>query len=43
MTGQSRLPIQNSHASQHNLTWSKSERVIARKAFDAALKRELTR
>ena len=30
-----------SYANQSGLTWSRSEKAIARKAFDAALKREL--
>jgi hypothetical protein len=32
---------QNGHAHQHDLTWSRSEKAIVRKAFDAALGREL--
>jgi hypothetical protein len=32
---------QNGHAPQHDLTWSRSEKAIVRKAFDAALGREL--
>jgi hypothetical protein len=41
MTGESRFPIQSSNHSQRDLTWSRSEKIVARKAFDAALKREL--
>ncbi len=41
MTSQSRLTNQNGNANQRELTWSRSEKAIARKAFDAALKREL--
>ena len=32
---------QNGGANQCDLTWSRSEKIIARTAFDAALKREL--
>ena len=35
------LATQNGHTNQGDLTWSPSEKVLARKAFDAALKREL--
>ena len=31
----------NSHSTPHELRWSKSERAIARKAFERALKQEL--
>jgi len=41
MTNPSSSPIQNGYANQHDFTWSRSEKAIARKAFDAALKREL--
>ena len=41
MTSPSSSPIQNGYANQHDLTWSRSEKAIARKAFDAALTREL--
>src|SRR5438445_3838587 len=41
MTSPSSSPIQNGYANQHDLTWSRLEKAIARKAFDAALKREL--
>ena len=41
MTSPSSSPIQNRYANQHDVTWSRSEKAIARKAFDAALKREL--
>jgi hypothetical protein len=41
MTSSSSSPITSDYASRHDLTWSKSEKAIARKAFDAALKREL--
>ena len=41
MTSPSSSPIQNGYANQRSLTWSKSEKAIARKVFDAALKREL--
>jgi hypothetical protein len=33
--------IQDSYPHQNEPTWSRSEKIIARKAFDAALKREL--
>jgi hypothetical protein len=33
--------IQERHPHQNEPTWSRSEKIIARKAFDAALKREL--
>ena len=35
------LPIQSDYANRHNLMWSRSEKAVARKAFDTALKREL--
>ncbi len=41
MSSPSSSPIQNGDANQCDLMWSRSEKVIARKAFDAALKREL--
>jgi hypothetical protein len=41
MTNLSSPATQNGHANQHDLTWSRSEKAIARKAFDAALGREL--
>jgi hypothetical protein len=41
MTSQSRSAIPNSYANRHDLTWSRSEKAAARKAFDAALKRKL--
>ena len=41
MTSPSSSPFQNGNANLHDLTWSRSEKVIARKAFDAALSREL--
>jgi hypothetical protein len=41
MTSPSSSPIQNGDANQRHLTWSRSEKAIARKAFDAALKPEL--
>jgi len=41
MTNLSSPAIPNGHANQRDLTWSRSEKAIARKAFDAALKREL--
>jgi hypothetical protein len=41
MTSPSSSPLQNGYANQHDLTWSRSEKAVARKAFDAALKREL--
>ncbi len=41
MTSLSSPAIQNGHANRSDLTWSRSEKAIARKAFDAALKREL--
>ena len=39
MTGLSATP--DNYPYQNELTWSRSEKAIARKAFDAALKREL--
>ena len=41
MTSPSRPAVQNSSANRHDLMWSRSEKAIARKAFDAALEREL--
>ena len=41
MTSPSSLPVENSSANRRDLMWSKSERAIASKAFDAALEREL--
>ena len=41
MTSPSNSPIQNGDANQRDFPWSRSEKVIARKAFDAALKREM--
>jgi len=41
MTSPSRPAVQNSPANRHDLMWSRSEKAIARKAFDAALEREL--
>jgi hypothetical protein len=41
MTILSNSPLPNDYANQRYLTCSKSEKAIARKAFDAALKREL--
>jgi hypothetical protein len=41
MNSPSSSPRQNGDANQHDLMWSRSEKAIARKAFDAALKREL--
>ena len=41
MTSPSSSPIQNGYANQRDLMWSRSEKAIARKAFDAALEREL--
>ena len=35
------LPAKDRYPFQNELTWSKSEKAIARKAFDAALDREL--
>jgi hypothetical protein len=37
----SQSPIHYGYASASDMTWSRSEKVIARQAFDAALKREL--
>jgi hypothetical protein len=34
-------PVHYGYASASDMTWSKSEKAIARQAFDAALKREL--
>jgi len=41
MTSPYSSPVQNGYVNQHDLTWSRSEKAIARKAFDAALEREL--
>ena len=41
MSSPSQSPIHYGYASASDMTWSKSEKAIARKAFDAALKREL--
>jgi hypothetical protein len=35
------FPIHYGYASASDMTWSRSEKAVARKAFDAALKREL--
>lgn len=37
----SQSPIHYGYASASDMTWSRSEKAIARQAFDAALKREL--
>jgi hypothetical protein len=41
MTSRSSLAIQKEDPNQRDLKWSRSEKAIARKAFDAALEREL--
>ena len=41
MSSPSQSPIHYGYASASDLTWSRSEKAVARKAFDAALKREL--
>lgn len=41
MTSLSRPADQHDYPNQHDLLWSKSEKAVARRAFDAALKREL--
>ncbi|MGA9384309.1 MAG: hypothetical protein WBV63_04750, partial [Candidatus Sulfotelmatobacter sp.] len=41
MSSPSQSPIHYGYASASDMTWSKSEKAIGRKAFDAALKREL--
>ena len=41
MTSPYSSPVQNGYVNRHDLTWSRSEKAIARKAFDAALEREL--
>ena len=41
MSGPSQSPIHYGYASASDMTWSRSEKAIARKAFDAALGREL--
>ena len=41
MSSPSQTPIHYGYASASDVTWSKSEKAIARKAFDAALKREI--
>jgi hypothetical protein len=41
MSSSSQSPIHYGYASASDLTWSRSEKAVARAAFDAALKREL--
>jgi Photoprotection regulator fluorescence recovery protein len=41
MTSSSSSPIPSDYANRHDLTWSRSQKAFARKAFEAALKREL--
>ena len=41
MSSPSQSPIHYGYASASDMTWSRSEKAIARKVFDAALKREL--
>ena len=41
MSSPSQSPIHYGYASASDMTWSKSEKAIARKAFDAVRKREL--
>lgn len=41
MSTPSQSPVHYGYASASDTTWSRSEKAIARKAFDAALKREL--
>jgi hypothetical protein len=41
MTSLSRTASQNDYPSRHDLRWSRSDKAIARKAFDAALEREI--
>lgn len=41
MSVPSQSPIPYGYASTSDMTWSRSEKAIARQAFDAALKREL--
>src|ERR1035438_562660 len=41
MTSPSQSPFHYGYARASDMTWSRSEKTIARKAFDAALKREL--
>jgi Photoprotection regulator fluorescence recovery protein len=41
MSTPSQSPIHYGYATASDMTWSRSEKAIARKAFDAALKREL--
>ena len=41
MSTPSQSPIHYGYASASDMTWSRSEKTIARRAFDAALKREL--
>ena len=41
MSSPSQSPIHYGYASASDMTWSRSEKAIARKAFDAALQREL--
>ncbi len=41
MSSPSQSPIHYGYASPSDMNWSKSEKAIARRAFDAALRREL--
>ena len=41
MSSPSQSPIHYGYASASDMTWSRSEKAVARQAFDAALKREL--
>ena len=41
MSSPSQSPLHYGYASASDMTWSRSEKAIARKAFDAALQREL--
>jgi hypothetical protein len=41
MSSPSRSPIHYGYASTSDMNWSRSEKAIARQAFDAALRREL--
>lgn len=41
MTSPSQFPTHYGYASASDVNWSRSEKAVARKAFDAALRREL--
>ncbi len=41
MSSPSQFPTHYGHANASDVNWSRSEKAVARKAFDAALRREL--